>query len=532
MKKERLPLFASSFILSLLLLLARDRYVFAQDDSTDSQPALIDEPYQPLQAAANADLPSIDWQGLENRYAGEHFVIQTDVGFYTPGLQLNPQIGPVQTCEDSYKQPEPNIDTLRACASVGITADTVFTDSVKQETAIFTAAAQRQIDALNRAFADSQVPIRAQLATVTIGQNLDTCANQQHLCIVFKDMDKSNYLGYVQHVPDPQLGTGDFFYNQPGNNPAFIVYEAQAGLQGCYPSVNPALDRICNGVDEIGDGVVAHEVTHVLGLKHTFNEVQDCSVDGDGIPDTPVEWGAFFKFSCDEGQTTKLVDICPLQPGPNNVDNMMSYYYLCDSSGRYCSLNGKHYTHQQILKILFTLEKFYPELFRKSRVSEVRKFAAGITAERQLTMTLELKAGTDFQIQGLFKQDSTESHPQEFFLKLPQSGNVQESPLATTTAVTFTVPLTDVKSAQLILFTNPITQGTHTTYGSSVRLNVLATRGFIGEPDAELQISAPKLSADEFAETPTTPPPATVCTATGYTENIFLPFTEKQSETH
>jgi Pregnancy-associated plasma protein-A len=71
--------------------------------------------------------------------------------------------------------------------------------------------------------------------------------------------------------------------------------------------------------------LLVHEVGHWLGLPHVFEGYDEkkapnggCVPPGDGIKDTPAQ--ASPPYSCE-----KVLDTCPLDLGPDPLDNYMNY---------------------------------------------------------------------------------------------------------------------------------------------------------------------------------------------------------------
>jgi Pregnancy-associated plasma protein-A len=127
-----------------------------------------------------------------------------------------------------------------------------------------------------------------------------------------------------------------------------------------YPIQN--INRIFIARSNINDPALVHEMGHLFGLLHTFEEYlagnelvngKNCSFAGDKICDTPADpAGASFTGEC------KLVnDISDISGRPYKPDlsNFMSYYGNCRNQ----------FSKQQKERMYFVVENLKCELFRK-----------------------------------------------------------------------------------------------------------------------------------------------------------------------
>lgn len=141
--------------------------------------------------------------------------------------------------------------------------------------------------------------------------------------------------------------------------------------------------------------LLTHEIGHLFGLLHTFQDNNECSNEcnesinpnnnlfaqdaynsGDLIRDTPPHPSLndlpYYLDSCDMNFNESIFDDCS---GVNfggihqNIINYMGYYRVCESE----------FTNEQVMKMHCFIGNYYPEYFESNLVSSIPEFEFGKT---------------------------------------------------------------------------------------------------------------------------------------------------------
>ncbi|HRN70085.1 MAG TPA: M43 family zinc metalloprotease, partial [Candidatus Woesebacteria bacterium] len=323
-----------------------------------------------------------------------------------------------------------------------------------EEYQVFQTAAASQIDSINRMFSDSNAPFRVVLAETRVGSG--SCSTQQQFCLIVDNLIQTDdpFWGFVPYIPNPDNPGPE--YDRPNIFPMFVDPYALADFKGCAPMVEQTINEqsICNGSLTIGNGTVAHEFGHILGLDHPFGS--DCSFDADGIPDTPIEKmqpNNDYRYMCIDERAT--VDSCrdSGEQKPDGVNNVMGYHAACTTEEQ-CSMDNKTFSQQQILRMLNTLEKVFPTVFIESRRSEIRAVNFTSTPDGKTAIEVEFKAGQSYRVRLNIENESSDTLPE--FVQNPPQVYADPSETGTTTIFQYDASIENPTTVWATLQTKPV----------------------------------------------------------------------------
>lgn len=437
-----------------------------------------------------------DWEKLLIDIQGEQFRIPTHVSF-----QANRDCQKVIT-EGGDRS------SIRICEAVGIGS----TPEEQQEK--FTKSADEMVAAINRSMIDSGIPLRLELASMRVSSGAG-CPIEQKMCFIVADLSAQGYMGLVSNIPDYRIPQA--FADAPFQNAIHIDPAGLPTLHGCDPTipVHPFIQSICAGEVVVGNFVVSHEFGHFLGLLHTF--LDSCTVDADGIPDTPRELGPTYYWGCQNNQTSTVVDSChqPFETDPeaDGVRNMEGYHFELQPDGTW-SADGKVFTRQQGILMLTNLIRVFPILANDARITGISGFSYFYDPNNEeTTLVFDVKSGERYTIAAFLNTFG----PNYYDERIPAVGENEPTDFGHRDTYTITVPFPTFRNDFTFSQLNPV---------GVVQPNY-AIKHTSGEP----------ISGQNYTETVTngtppipltdeggTPPPSPLCEAVPYSEHTALPF--------